>query len=116
MAIFFGCLYAAIAIHSLLPFRLVARGQLVKQLRVHLHERFQHVVDEGDDRLVPVLLADPVQGREHDRHDDGVVVLDQRHRVLIVPEVECPLGDLKKGKQDSVNFERLLQPQPKPRT
>lgn len=93
--------------HSLLSLRLVAGGQLVEQLRVHLHERFQHIVDKGDDRLVPVLLADSVQSREHDRHDDSVVVLDQRHRVLIVPKVECPLGDLKrKDKKLSVHRKR----------
>ena len=46
-------------LNSLLPVRLVAGGEVVEQPRVHLHEGLEHVVDQRDDRLVPVLLAYP---------------------------------------------------------
>ena len=36
----------------------------------------------------------PVEGREHYRHDNLVVFLNQGHYVLIVPEVQCPLSHL----------------------
>ena len=62
--------------------------------------------------MVPVLFADPkdkkivkakklhrnlllpVEGWEHDGHDDLVVLLYEGHDVLIVPEVESPLSNL----------------------
>lgn len=78
-----------------LPLRFVAGGEVVEELGVHLHEGLEHVVDEGDYRLVPVLFADAVEGREHDRHYHVVVLLHQRHDVLVVPEVEGALGHLK---------------------
>ena len=39
-------------------------------------------------------LAVLVQCREHDRQDDGGVVADEGHDVLIVPVVQCPLSNL----------------------
>lgn len=80
--------------HLLLPFRLIADGELVEQLRVHLHEGLEHVVDQRDDGLVPVLLGYAVEGGEHDRHDDVVVLLHQGHYVLVVPEIQGPLCHL----------------------
>ena len=44
---------------SLLPIRLVACGEVVKEAGVHLHEGLKHVVDESDYRLVPMLLTYP---------------------------------------------------------
>ena len=38
----------------------VVGRQLIEELVVHLHERFEHVVDERQNRLVPVLLRHPV--------------------------------------------------------
>lgn len=78
------------------PLRLVGRGEVVKQPWVHLHEGLEHVVDERHDGLVPVLLGDAVQRGEHDRHDHLVVLLDQGHDVLVVPEVQRALSDLEK--------------------
>ena len=39
-------------------------------------------------------LAVLVQCREHDRQDDGGVVADEGHDVLVVPVVQRPLGHL----------------------
>ena len=39
-------------------------------------------------------LAVLVQCREHDRQDDGGVVADEGHDVLVVPVVERPLSNL----------------------
>jgi len=80
-----------------LPLRLVAGGQLIEQLRVHFHKRLQHVVDERHNGLIPVLLADAIKGREHDGHDDRIVLLDERHGVLIVPQIKSSLSNLKEG-------------------
>ena len=44
---------------SLLSVRLVAGGEVVKEARVHLHKGLQHVVHQGNYRLVPMLLAYP---------------------------------------------------------
>ena len=43
-------------------------------------------------------LAVLVQCREHDRQDDGGVVADEGHDVLVVPVVERPLSNLKMKK------------------
>lgn len=66
---------------------LVGGGQVIKELAVHLHECLEHVVDERHYRLVPVLLADAVQCREHYRHDHLIVLFHQTHYVLVIPEV-----------------------------
>ena len=39
-------------------------------------------------------LAVLVERREHDWQDDGGVVADEGHDVLVVPVVERPLGNL----------------------
>ena len=61
----------------LLSFHFVVGRQFVEQLAIHLHERLQHIVDQGDYCLVPMLLADAVKCREHDRHDVRTAVLNQ---------------------------------------
>lgn len=78
----------------LLALSLVAGGEFVEQLGVHLHEGLEHVVDQCHNGLVPVLFADAVQRREHDRHDHLVVLLHQRHHILIVPDVQRSLCNL----------------------
>ena len=78
------------------PLCFVRCGEVVKQPRVHFHECFEDVVDESHDGLVPMLLGDAIQSGEHDWHDDLVVFLYQRHDVLVVPEVQRPLGHLKR--------------------
>ena len=81
-------------IDSLLLLSLVVRRELIEELTIHLHERFEHVVDEGNDRLVPVLLRDAVQCREHYGKDHIRVLLDQTHDVFIVPVVQRPFSHL----------------------
>ena len=72
------------------------------------------------DGLVPVVLAVPVEGREHDGQDGGGVVTDQAHNVpedgvvteevmfliehnlLIVPVVKSSLRNLKMGAGDTL--------------
>ena len=56
----------------LLSVGLIAGREVVEQPRVHLHERLQHVVDEGHDRLVPVLLTD--SGGEEGRRGGSEIV------------------------------------------
>lgn len=70
-----------------LALSLVGGSQVIKEFAVHLHERLEHVVDERHYRLVPVLLADAVQCREHNWHDHLIVLLHQTHYVLVIPEV-----------------------------
>ena len=41
-----------------------------------------------------MLLGDAEQRREHDGHDDGLVVLDQARQVLVVPQKQRTLGHL----------------------
>ena len=43
--------------------------------------------------LVPMLFA-LVECGEHDRHNGGGVIADKAHNVLVIPEVESPLGNL----------------------
>lgn len=81
--------------HSLLSLSLVRGGELVEQFAVHLHEGFEHIVDESDNRLIPVLLADTIESREHDWHNHVVIFFYQRHYVLIVPEVESTFSHLR---------------------
>jgi hypothetical protein len=80
--------------NSLLPFGFIARCQFIKQLRVHFHESLQNVVNERDDRLIPVFFANAIKRWKHDRHDDSIVVFNQRHRVFVIPEVKCTFGNL----------------------
>ncbi len=77
-----------------MPLGLVVGGEFVEQLRVDLHEGFEDVVNERDDGLVPVLLGDAVETREHDGQDDGRVLLDQRRHVVVVPVQQGPLRNL----------------------
>ena len=49
---------------------------------------------------VPVLFRDPVQTAEHDGQDLVDVLLDQAQDVLVVPEVERPLGHLTAEERD----------------
>ncbi len=44
--------------------------------------------------LVPMLLA-LVERGEHERQDDVCIIAHQAHNVLIVPEIERPLRDLR---------------------
>ena len=44
-----------------------------------------------------MLLGDAIQGREHDGHDHLVVLLYQRHDILVIPEVESSLSHLQGG-------------------
>lgn len=60
----------------LLSFRLVAGREFIKKFGIHFHKSFQHIVDEGNNCLVPVLLADAIQCRKHDWHNDTIVILD----------------------------------------
>ena len=83
-----------LSIDSLLLLSLVVRRELIEELTIHLHERLEHVVDEGNDRLVPVLLRDAVQCREHYGKDHIRVLLDQTHDVFIVPVVQRPFSHL----------------------
>ena len=82
------------AAYSLLPLALVVGGELVEELVVELHERLEDAVDERDDRLVPVLLRDAVERREHDRQNHVAVLLDQAHYVLVIPVVQRSLRHL----------------------
>ena len=45
--------------------------------------------------LVPMRLAVLIQRGKHDGQDDGGVVADQGHDVLVVPVVQGALGHLK---------------------
>ena len=69
----------------LLPFSLVCGSQFVEQFGIHFHESFEDIIDKGDDRLVPVLLADTVEGWKHDGHNGRTVIFYQTHHVFIVP-------------------------------
>ena len=73
---------------------LVVGGELIKQFAVHLHEGFEDVIDQGHDGLVPVVLGDAVESREHDGQHSVAVLVDEVHDVLIVPEVQRPLCHL----------------------
>ena len=42
-----------------------------------------------------MLFRDAIEGREHDGHDNLIVLLDQRHDVLVIPEIQSPLCNLK---------------------
>lgn len=75
--------------------RLVRGSEVVKEPRVHLHKSLEYVVDEGYYGLVPMFLGDAIESGEHDGHDGLVVLFNQRHDVLVVPEVQGALGDLK---------------------
>lgn len=87
---------------SLLPFRLIAGSKFIEKFAVHFHEGFENVVNEGHDRLVPMLFTYSVQCREHDSHNYVIVFLDQWHNVLIIPQVKCSLSNLKKS--EIINF------------
>ena len=52
----------------LLSLSLIGGCQLVEQFRVHLHKGFENIVDKSDNRLIPVLLANAIEGWEHDWH------------------------------------------------
>ena len=54
---------------------------LIEKFLVHLHEQLEGVVDEAVDGLVPVVLAVPVQGGEHDRENGRSVVTYQTHNI-----------------------------------
>ena len=43
----------------LLSISLVGGREVIEEATVHLHEGLEHVVDQGDDSLVPVLFTDP---------------------------------------------------------
>ena len=77
-----------------LSLRLVVGSEFVEQFPIHLHEGLEDVVDEGHDRLVPMILGNLVQRREHDRHHHARVLFDHRHDVLVVPKIESALGAL----------------------
>ena len=81
--------------YLLLSLGLVGSRKLVEELTVHLHEGFEHIVHKSHNCLVPVLFADAIQSREHNRHYHMVVLLNQTHYVLIIPEVQCTLSHLK---------------------
>lgn len=74
---------------------------LIKQLVIHLHEQLDCVVDQTVDGLVPVGLGVVVQSWEHDGQNDGRVLGDERHDVVIVPVVKSTFGDLKVGRADA---------------
>lgn len=82
--------------YSLLPFRLIASGELVEQFGIHLHECLKHVVDECYDSLIPVLLADSIQCREHYGHYHMIIFFHQWHYVFVVPKVKRSFSHLKK--------------------
>ncbi len=79
----------------LLTLGLVVGGELVKEFAVDFHEGLEDVVDESDDRLVPVFLGDAVQTRKHDRQDHSGVLLDQGRHVVIIPVQQSTLCYLK---------------------
>ena len=78
----------------LLSFGLVVGCEFIKELAIDFHERFEYVVDQRHNCLVPVLLGDPIESRKHDRQDNGRVLLYQTHDVLVVPVIQSPLSHL----------------------
>ena len=75
-------------------FKFVVGSEFLKQRAVHLHKRLEDVVDQRQDCLIPVLLRDAEQRREHDRHHNRLVLLDQAREVLVVPQKQRPLRHL----------------------
>ena len=43
-----------------------------------------------------MLFGDAIQRWEHDGHDNLIVLLYERHNVLVIPEIQSPLCNLKK--------------------
>jgi len=78
----------------LLSFGLVVGREFVEELAVDFHERLEYVVDQRHNRLVPVLLGDPIKSRKHDCQDNGRVLFYQAHNVLVVPVIQSPLSHL----------------------
>lgn len=78
----------------LLSFRFITSCQFVEQFRIHFHECFQHIIDQSDNGLIPMLFANAIQAREHDRHYDRIIFFNQRHGIFIVPEVQCSFSNL----------------------
>ena len=78
-----------------LTFGFVVGREFVKQFPVHLHERFENVVDESDDGLIPMIFRYLVQRSEHDGHHDARVLFNHRHDVFVVPKIESALGHLR---------------------
>ena len=45
--------------------------------------------------LVLYCISKEIQRQEHDRHDNLIVLLYERHNVLVIPEIQSPLCNLK---------------------
>ena len=73
----------------------VLRREFIKQLRVHLHEGLQDVVNQSNDGGIPVFLAHFIQRWKHDRKNRTAVVLDQVEDVFVVPVIQRPFRNLK---------------------
>ena len=58
-----------------------------------MRKRGERGEGRGREKLVPMLLG-LVQGGQHERQDDLDVLAKQRQDVVVVPEVERPLGHL----------------------
>ena len=71
----------------LLSFLLVARRKIIEQFRIHFHISLQNIIDQCNNGLIPVLLADAIERREHNGHNNCIILFNQRHGVLIVPKV-----------------------------
>lgn len=52
--------------------------------------------------LVPVLFRDAVERIKHDGQYHVGVLLDQTHHILVVPKIQCPLGNLGGGNQTEI--------------
>jgi len=92
----------------LLSFGLVVWREFIEEFAVDFHERLKNVVDERHDRLVPVFFRDPVESGKHDGQDDGRVLFNQTHDVLIVPVVQSPLGHLQQQWHDTFRVPTTL--------
>lgn len=63
-------------LHLLLPLTLIVGSKFIKELAVHLHKCLQNVINKSYDRLIPMLLANPVQRWEHNTHNYMIVFLN----------------------------------------
>lgn len=77
-----------------LPFCLVIFGEFIKQHGIHLHECLENIEYQRDDSLIPMFTRYPIEGGEENRQKNFIILLNQRHQVLIVPVVESPLCNL----------------------
>ena len=59
-------------------------------------------MQENNQVFIPVMflvlycISKEIQRQEHDGHDNLIVLLYERHNVLVIPEIQSPLCNLKK--------------------